>query len=167
MQYTLRDLARLDSYATDRGVLVIPEFDSPGHGGAWCQGYPSLCPSANCTLPMDPSNNLTYSVIQNLVVEMRETFSSGIYHGGGDEVDYSCWESTPRIKAWMTKNGLTGEGAYSYFLHQVAGMASPGAPMFWQDAAEKEMPATPLPKDSTIEVITHSCPLIPLPWPTL
>ena len=150
--YTLGDLGALAEYARDRGVLVIPEFDTPGHSTAWCAGYPELCPSPDCMSPMDPSANLSYDVIASLAAEVGAACGSGVYHGGGDEVKYDCWESSPRIKAWMAaRHYSTPQQAYAAFLAEVAGRVSPATPMFWQDAFERAEPGTPLPADTIIQ----------------
>ena len=85
-KYTLSDLTVLGNYARDRGVLLIPEFDAPGHATAWCTAYPALCPSPQCMTPMVPSGNLSFDIIATLARETGAAFGSGIYHGGGDEV---------------------------------------------------------------------------------
>ena len=120
-------------YGRDRGVLLIGEFDAPGHANSWCSAYPELCPSAQCQLPMDPSGNLSYAIITALANETVGAFGSGIYHGGGDEVTYECWESSPRIKNWMTAQGFSSQQAYAYFLARTARSLPPATvPMFWQ-----------------------------------
>ncbi len=40
--YTQDQIRDIVAYARDRGIRVIPEFDVPGHSGAWFAGYPEL-----------------------------------------------------------------------------------------------------------------------------
>ena len=40
--YTQDQIREIVAYARDRGIRVIPEFDMPGHSGAWFPGYPEL-----------------------------------------------------------------------------------------------------------------------------
>ena len=151
-KYTLGDLTALAQYARDRGVLIVGEFDAPGHSTAWCQGIPALCPSPACMAPMSPHTNLTFEVIADIASEITTAFGSGMYHGGGDEVSYACWESSPAIKAWMSERGFhQPQQAYAYFLQRVATEAAPAAVMFWQDAFERAEPGTPLPADTIIQ----------------
>ena len=42
LYYTQDQVREVIAYAADRGVRVVPEFDMPGHTGAWLVGYPEL-----------------------------------------------------------------------------------------------------------------------------
>ena len=64
-RYSLDDLQDLVKYAEARGVRVVGEVDTPGHGAAWCKGMPELCPSPpKCVQPLDVSNSKTFSTIE-------------------------------------------------------------------------------------------------------
>jgi hypothetical protein len=80
------------------------EFDVPGHAAAWCTGYPEICPSASCKEPLDPSNEATFNLIDDLIAESTGRapglglFPYNLLHLGGDEVDYKCWENDEDIQ---------------------------------------------------------------------
>jgi hexosaminidase len=40
--YTQAQLKELVRYAADRGIIIMPEFDMPGHAQSWFAGYPEL-----------------------------------------------------------------------------------------------------------------------------
>lgn len=40
--YTQEQLKELVKYAADRGIMIVPEFDMPGHAQSWFAGYPEL-----------------------------------------------------------------------------------------------------------------------------
>jgi hexosaminidase len=40
--YTQAELKELVKYAADRGIIIVPEFDMPGHSQSWFAGYPEL-----------------------------------------------------------------------------------------------------------------------------
>jgi hexosaminidase len=118
-RYTLTDLEMIYEYARARGVLVMPEFDTPGHAGSICVGYPEVCPSTTCTMPLNPTTNATFDLITAVLSELVSIFPSNYFHLGGDEVDTSCWSNTPSIVAWMSANNLTTDTTYEYFVSRV------------------------------------------------
>ena len=119
--YTLADLARVVAFAKDRGVRVMPEIDTPGHTGSWRAGYPDIvtaCPrtiaaAAGCgswgvgeeCATLDPSNNRTYEVLEQLLGEMGGVFGDPAFHLGGDEVHFACWNESARVRAYMQAQG--------------------------------------------------------------
>lgn len=40
--YTQEQLKEIVKYAAERGVVIVPEFDMPGHAQSWFAGYPEL-----------------------------------------------------------------------------------------------------------------------------
>jgi hexosaminidase len=40
--YTQTQLKEIVKYAAERGIIVVPEFDMPGHAQTWFAGYPEL-----------------------------------------------------------------------------------------------------------------------------
>jgi len=40
--YTQAQLKEIVKYAADKGIIVVPEFDMPGHSQSWFAGYPEL-----------------------------------------------------------------------------------------------------------------------------
>src|SRR2546430_8810005 len=42
MYYTQGELRDFVDFAHDRGIRVLPEFDTPGHSRSWFVGYPEL-----------------------------------------------------------------------------------------------------------------------------
>ncbi|XP_042977761.1 beta-hexosaminidase 3 isoform X2 [Carya illinoinensis] len=100
-RYTFVDAAEIVSYAQRRGINVLAEIDVPGHARSWGIGYPSLWPSKNCQQPLDVSNEFTFKVIDGILSDFSKVFKFRFVHLGGDEVDTSCWISTPRLRKWL------------------------------------------------------------------
>jgi len=118
--YNHTELKSLVQYALERGIRIIPEFDTPGHSTSWGDGYPNLltsCPSKSWqSRPMDPTIDSTYSLLETLFSEVATIFPDRQIHLGGDEVSPVCWNDNPKVKAWMKDHNMTTfEQLQSYF----------------------------------------------------
>eukprot|EP01062_Namystynia_karyoxenos_P063626 TRINITY_DN56438_c0_g1_i1.p1 TRINITY_DN56438_c0_g1~~TRINITY_DN56438_c0_g1_i1.p1 ORF type:complete len:549 (+),score=179.98 TRINITY_DN56438_c0_g1_i1:76-1647(+) len=87
--YSQSDIADLISYAADRGIRVVPEFDVPGHSRGFIplesEGIKFCTDSASRSqLYGDPANS-TYSVLAKLFAEMSSLFPDEVFNIGCDE----------------------------------------------------------------------------------
>ena len=137
--YSLADLAHVVAYAKDRGVRVVPEIDTPGHSYSWHVGYPNIvtaCPKTVAKggggqVALDPSTNETFAVVEKLLAELGGVFPDEAFHLGGDEVRFSCWNESARVRAFMAAQGMDNnfvqlEAQYENRLLQIAKRALPG-----------------------------------------
>ncbi|EOY08901.1 Beta-hexosaminidase 3 isoform 5 [Theobroma cacao] len=122
-QYSVADAAEIVSFAQKRGINVLAEIDVPGHALSWGTGYPSLWPSKDCQQPLDVSNEFTFKVIDGILSDFSKIFKFKFVHLGGDEVDTSCWTTTPHISKWLKKNGMNESQAYQYFVLRAQNLA--------------------------------------------
>ena len=140
-RYSSADIEDVVEYARQRGVRVMIEFDVPGHAASWCVGYPEVCPSPSCTMPLDPSSNATFALMQSMFNEVTGGRSRGglvpedLFHLGGDEVDLSCWSQVPRISDWLKANNLTSKDAYRYMVERAHDIvyAAGRTPVNWDE----------------------------------
>lgn len=120
--YSKQNVLDIVQYALRRGVRVIPEIDSPAHTLAWGRS-PDL---QNITIEcydafngqFDPTQDLTYKVIEDVMREINELFIDPVVHFGGDEVEASCWDKRPSIKEWMAKNNIKSYDALQVYYRQ-------------------------------------------------
>eukprot|EP01103_Thecamoeba_quadrilineata_P000432 TRINITY_DN1036_c0_g1_i2.p1 TRINITY_DN1036_c0_g1~~TRINITY_DN1036_c0_g1_i2.p1 ORF type:complete len:454 (-),score=70.64 TRINITY_DN1036_c0_g1_i2:369-1730(-) len=100
------------SYAQQRGVRVLPEFDMPGHAYSWGLGYPNItasCPAYEANIdniPFNPTVQQTYDVISGVVSQYSQVFTDNYWHIGGDEVITGCWSLDPSIASWMASHNI-------------------------------------------------------------
>ncbi|KAG6557870.1 hypothetical protein Mapa_000638 [Marchantia paleacea] len=122
-RYTMDDARNIVEYARRRGINVMPELDTPGHAASWGVGYPELWPSRDCQQPLDVSSKFTFEVIAGILADFRKVFPFKLMHLGGDEVDTSCWNNTPRINDWLGKRNLSAHDGYASFVLEAQKMA--------------------------------------------
>ncbi|XP_075234366.1 beta-hexosaminidase 1 [Lycorma delicatula] len=117
--YRASDIREIVEYAKVKGVKVIPEFDAPAHvGEGWQWTYPEMVVCFNkqpwnqyCVEPpcgqLNPTIDMLYSrVLNDLYQDIFDVFDvDTLFHMGGDEVHFQCWNETTDITEWMTKRG--------------------------------------------------------------
>ncbi len=131
--YTQADLREIVAYAASRHVLVVPEIEMPGHCIAALAAYPEL----SCTGgPFEihpffkgpgihgdvfcPGNEDTFKLLQDVLDEVIELFSSPFIHIGGDEVPKARWKQCPKCRARIKAEGLENEDELqSYFVRRI------------------------------------------------
>ncbi|XP_059317651.1 beta-hexosaminidase 1 isoform X2 [Lycium ferocissimum] len=134
-RYTVEDAIEIVDFAKMRGINVMAEVDVPGHAESWGAGYPDLWPSPSCKEPLDVSKNYTFDVITGILSDMRKIFPFELFHLGGDEVNTSCWTTTPHIKQWLQDNNMTSKDAYQYFVlrAQEIAISRNWTPVNWEE----------------------------------
>ncbi|MGL5111032.1 MAG: beta-N-acetylhexosaminidase, partial [Flavobacterium sp.] len=131
--YTQEEIKGIVKYAADRGILVVPEIDVPGHASAILTAFPeigskvvtvtkgaaetsqigsglvtyALERNAGIFTPtLDPSNPKTYALLGEIFDEVCPLFPGKYFHIGGDENEGKDWDTNPNIQAFMKKNKL-------------------------------------------------------------
>ena len=115
-QEEIRDVVR---YAADRGIVIIPEIEMPGHSAAALASYPWL----GCTggpyevwtkwgISEDiycAGKETTFEFLENVLAEVIALFPSNLIHIGGDECPKSRWKKCPFCQQRIRENGLKNE----------------------------------------------------------
>lgn len=131
--YTHEDMREIIAYAKVRNMEVIPEIDLPGHSLCMATLHPEiLCNyehntsrafgydtrSAFC--PVKESN---YELLEDIIAEVCELFTTPYIHIGGDEVDMSQWKRCPDCQAFMRENQMINESELQrYFMSRITAM---------------------------------------------
>jgi len=151
--YTQDQVREVISYARDRGIRVIPEFDMPGHSTAWFAGYPELASAPGpysierkwgvFDPAMDPTRESTYKFLDEFIGEMAELFPDQFFHIGGDEVNGKQWDANPEIQQFIGRHGLKDNAALqTYFATRVQKLvAKHGKTMEgWDEILQPDLP---------------------------
>ncbi|WP_291103908.1 MULTISPECIES: beta-N-acetylhexosaminidase [unclassified Flavobacterium] len=118
--YTQEEIKNIVKYADERGILVVPEIDVPGHASAILTAYPEIGSkigngkityavernSGIFTPTLDPSNPKTYQLLSEIFDEVCPLFPGGYFHIGGDENQGKDWDANPKIQEFKKKNKL-------------------------------------------------------------
>ncbi|XP_047028609.1 beta-hexosaminidase subunit beta-like isoform X2 [Helicoverpa zea] len=157
MIYTKTNINQIVTYARDRGIRVLPEFDVPGHTRSWGVAYPAIL--TKCYQygemvglgPMDPTNNVTYKLIGDLFKEVQERFPDKYFHLGGDEVALECWSSNPDLMKFMNDHNMTSASElHAYFMTNVLPLlGQKSKPIVWQEVFDE---GVKLPSDAIVQV---------------
>ena len=124
--YTQDDIREIVAYAQARHIMVVPEFDMPGHATAVCRAYPEVSGGGEGRwkhFTFHPCKAETYDFIENILEELFQLFPSPYIHIGGDEVHFGnqTWFTDPAIQQFIMDNKLMNEtGLEHYFLRRVA-----------------------------------------------
>lgn len=156
--YTQQELRDLVSYAADRGIRVVPEFDVPGHALALLLAHPELAaqspvnpsPKNKNTAALDPTVPGSLRLVRRLYAEMGKLFPDAYFHSGGDEVDPAEWLKNPKIVAYMkAHNFATPQALQADFTAEVQKiLAGQGKVMVgWDEVSE-----APIPKEVVVDV---------------
>jgi hexosaminidase len=128
LYYTQDQVRHIVSYAAERGIRVLPEFDMPGHSTAWFVGYPELASAPGpyqiergfgvFDPAIDPTREETYEFLDGLLGEMAALFPDPYFHIGGDEVNGKQWNASPRVQQFKQAHGFKTNGQLQAYFNQ-------------------------------------------------
>ncbi|MBS7254858.1 beta-N-acetylhexosaminidase [Flavobacterium branchiicola] len=169
MYYTQEEIKNIVKYADERGILIVPEIDVPGHGSAILTAYPEIGSkvitltggtsekniqgtaistygierNAGIFSPtLDPSNPKTYQLLSEIFDEVCPLFTGAYFHIGGDENEGKDWDANPKIQEFKKKNNLTtNHELQTYFTMQLVPMLKKHGKqlMGWEEILTKNM----------------------------
>lgn len=167
--YTQEEIKGIVKYAADRGILVVPEIDVPGHASAILTAFPEIGSkvvtinqgsseksqkasglvtyslernSGIFTPTLDPSNPKTYQILSAIFDEVCPLFSGKYFHIGGDENEGKDWDANPKIQEFMKKHKLANNHELqTYFTMQLIPMLKKHSKelMGWEEIMTKNM----------------------------
>ena len=125
--YTQEEIKAVVQYADEKGIMVVPEIDVPGHASALLTAFPEIGSniekmyavsrkSGIHDAALDPTNPKTYQILEAIFDEVCPLFPSAYFHIGGDENNGKEWNANPKIQEFKKKNNLaTNHDLQTYF----------------------------------------------------
>ncbi|MBK5210039.1 MAG: family 20 glycosylhydrolase [Flavobacteriaceae bacterium] len=114
--YTHDQIKEVVQYASDLGIRVVPEFDIPGHATSWLVAYPEIASkdtiyeierySGIFNPTLDPTNDETYEILNDVITEISPLFPDNYFHIGGDENEGKHWDENKKIQAFKIQHGI-------------------------------------------------------------
>lgn len=108
-RYTLQDVQEVIRYAKEHSIVVVPEFDMPGHTKSWGKARPDLMALTQDTYndgnsaALNPTKQETFGLVQSLLTDWMGSsktekdkpafFDTPMVHLGTDEVPYNAWSA--------------------------------------------------------------------------
>jgi hexosaminidase len=147
--YSAADARRVVAFAAERGIVVVPEIETPGHVLALLASHPELsCAGASIGrdaegaasfAPEDrygifedvlcAGNDAVFELLGDVYDEIVSIFPGPWVHAGGDEVLKTRWSACPRCRARMERGRLRApdgrpdpELLQGWFMNRVADM---------------------------------------------
>uniref|UniRef100_A0A0K0E0V7 Beta-hexosaminidase n=1 Tax=Strongyloides stercoralis TaxID=6248 RepID=A0A0K0E0V7_STRER len=150
--YTPSDVQTIIEYAKLRGIRVIPEFDTPGHTGAWfgIKNLLSKCydPNGNNDILgniLDPTLPQNMQFIKEFFEEALTVFPDKSMHFGGDEVSsliLECWSRNSDVVSRMEQMGFGHDTTqllnyyFSELVKYVQNARNGTQMIFWQEVLD-------------------------------
>lgn len=128
--YTQDDIREIVAYASQRGIMVVPEIDFPAHAAAAIAAYPDLaCRELDrevpgyfgSTIPVKvfgikdwnrticAGKEKTIEFVFDVIDEICEMFPAPYFHIGGDEAPKDEWKKCPHCQKVIKDNNLKNE----------------------------------------------------------
>ena len=138
--YTFEDIESFRKYASSHGVILVPEFEVPGHATIMIKAYPEIFglkltgnhEDANITTESGEVINangivcagseVCMNAVRALLAEICEMFPESPYiHIGGDEANIKAWNYCTDCLKYMEENNISDvKELYSEFTGRVA-----------------------------------------------
>jgi len=131
--YTKEELLSFVDYAYQRGVVIVPEIDVPGHSMQFVKKYPEIFSISDAESGgedlfggrvdfvnvLNMGKEEVYTSLEKLFIEVMDIFhTSPYFHLGADEANLKLIVNDPDVKKFMIKNNLGNDihELYRYFI---------------------------------------------------
>ena len=155
--YTYEEIMEMREHAKALGIIIIPEFEAPGHAAMLSRCYPEVFANeqlgetkeelTECGAVISDASIIcagkkaSFEGVKALLRETAELFPDSPYiHIGGDEAKIAAWGFCPHCKQYMAQRGIEDvHELYSEYVGRVAReVISMGkTPIVWEGFPKK------------------------------
>lgn len=148
--YTEQQVREIVAYAAERGIVIVPEINMPGHATAANRAYPEYSAGGSPQRPVatfNPADEGTFRYLESILRSVAKQFpDAGVLHIGGEEVSHGWqnWLELPEVKELMAKEGLKDRfGVERYFKRRMVSFVdSLGLRAgLWMSGTEQDVPS--------------------------
>lgn len=136
--YTEEDLKKLIAYCADRGIVIVPEIDAPGHATAFTKAYPEIFGNNRGLMCAEEK---TFDALKVIYKEIADFFPDSPYiHVGGDEAAIAKWKTCEGCEAYRKEHGIADEHElYGHYVRRLTDTVRElgRTPMVWEGFAEE------------------------------
>ena len=128
--HTKQELAEFAAYCKERGIVIVPEIDAPGHFWAFSKAYPALFGLKPDGLQGEEGNlssimrvdSSVFDTLKAMYAEIAEVFPDSPWiHIGGDEAAVTQWGNCAVSEDYRKEQGL--RDVHEMYGHCVAKLA--------------------------------------------
>ena len=156
--YTWDQIRELNAYAKDRGIIIVPEYECPGHARRFVETYPEIFADRfNGQVQSDvytesgekvavkdimcATGEASMDANKALLKEIADMFPDSPYiHIGGDEANIGLWNQCEVCTRYMKEHGIADEyELYSEFVGKIASyvLSLGRTPIVWEGFPRK------------------------------
>lgn len=158
MHYTFEQIEMLNQYAKERGVIVVPEYECPGHAPVFNRAYPEIFSDSLNSGAIAGIETEVGGVIGNndiicagsekcteatkeILSEICEMFPDSPYINiGGDEAPVNVWDNCSVCRKYMKEHNIAnGKELYGEYIGRMCSyIISLGkTPLVWEGFPEE------------------------------
>eukprot|EP00249_Psilotum_nudum_P004406 c17933_g1_i1 orf=1812-2771(+) len=144
-----------------------------GHTASWSGAYPEIVTClyetwmTNAAEPtpgqLNPLHNKTYEVVKNVIDNVASLFPDRFYHGGSDEINSHCWNTSADIQQYLASGGTMDSLPQKFITATYPYITShEKTVVYWEDvllSSTVNVSASVLPKETTVLITWNNGPL--------
>lgn len=158
MHYSFEQIKELNNYAKNRGIIIVPEYECPGHAPVFNRAYPEIFSDTvdnGCTVGIETEvggiignddiicagSEKCSEATKEILSEICEMFPDSPYINiGGDEAPVDVWDNCTECRKYMKKHNIAnGRELYGEYIGRICKyiLSIGKTPLVWEGFPEE------------------------------